>query len=591
MAESENPLHLKYVTWSDISGAKTSAERLKEIASQLQTDRLILAISLIATTLESGPSHYQDRAALHAQHSNLAENVCAPKVAKTVSNLLLTGRRDVFAHQTQLLLAVKLAILFGQPGPLVPLSPEDSATLLDPLGELLLRINDVLELAEASGQTIQQLETRTALRQQAVDRNEQVRYLVGRYYDLLVTRARSYAGPEPRLDLDAAFIEATNLTFDEYLVFSIVYLQPFQGVGNVQQLAESDWTNVLRQRQSLVVTDDKKNAGRRQFIQTKQDLLSGVGTDPNKFSRPQFLPMQNRPLYELEDGSIVPISYNFLLSKFGMGIYWVLHTHYLKTGGPRGVDGFCTFIGALFQDYGTHLLTRTFEPSSTPLRRFYNEQEVIDASEVGASIRPPFDGVIVEGNSLIIVEMTVAAITARTMETADLLKYVEEIQRDGSLISKVRDRLARAVSEIAEGKWKIPDLNLSTIHHVYPVVMLLHPYPQTRSTWEPLWGAFEVDDWLALGDAGVLATQIHRPQIITVEEIEMLEPLLNPHTYTLAQLLGLKLSNPQTAVTSLKNLILSFLSLDPPANQNMLELSGIATERMKHAAGSVFTLT
>jgi hypothetical protein len=147
-------------------------------------------------------------------------------LAELAERILRSGERDVFIHDEQLLYLARLAIPHGGP---VPVGPVDR----DVIGRLMLGVNDLL--GREAEETPEQLGIHLALRRMGALRNAQPRYLIGRYHDLLVTRARAYSGQPPKLDLDAAFKASIGLTLGDDTAFAPMYIQPFINVNDLQR--------------------------------------------------------------------------------------------------------------------------------------------------------------------------------------------------------------------------------------------------------------------------------------------------------------------------------------------------------------------
>ena len=105
-------------------------------------------------------------------------------------------------HPTQLLVAALLAIHFGKPG--------ERDTWDTAVGaELLLRILDALDITGGQGgDSLLQL----LIRRYGENRNEQERYLLGRYFDLFVQRPRAKWGSRARSTSSSSGARATAWT-------------------------------------------------------------------------------------------------------------------------------------------------------------------------------------------------------------------------------------------------------------------------------------------------------------------------------------------------------------------------------------------
>ena len=373
-------------------------ERLVEIASSVRTETMLLAISMISTITTNTPSRVE---MIRQQHSELAQRLCTPKLAQRIELLIRSGRGDAIVHQEQLLLAARLAFLHGQPG-----SSEDSP--LEPIGELLLGINDLFNYGQQAT-TLQEFIITLTSRHQAIALSGQPRYQLARYFDLLVTRSRKK--PEATCDLDAAFMQQTSISLEEYMAFALLYLEPFFGARSVHDLQH-------------------------------------------------------------------------LLDKMSVGAYWLLHESFRVADSKKGVQTFTKHVGALFQDYITDLLVRIYAAGQP--ERFFDETSILLASprmrQAMRKGKPPqcCDGVLVSGNSLVLFEMMATLLSIRTLVEGNPATFQDEV---GHKFQHKIEQLDHTFDGLAQQLLELSGLDRDAITHVYPVLVLLQPFPQHAATW------------------------------------------------------------------------------------------------------------
>ena len=78
-----------------------------------------------------------------------------------------------------------------------------------------------------------------------------------------------------------------------------------------------------------------------------------------------------------------------------------------------------------------------------------------------------------------------------------------------------------------------------------------------------------------------LTAEVHHAQILTAEELEMLEPLLHAGQYSLSDLLKAKMGDELWRVQSMKNFLLRGLTIDEQPNAYMLARYNEITTRMR----------
>lgn len=89
------------------------------------------------------------------------------------------------------------------------------------------------------------------------------------FQDLLLVRARAQAARRGGLDLDAAFVKATNgLGLEQYLAAAVVYSAPFVGVHDVKTLISSGYREILGQYEKRHNNPDIASLCAEQFVGT-----------------------------------------------------------------------------------------------------------------------------------------------------------------------------------------------------------------------------------------------------------------------------------------------------------------------------------
>jgi hypothetical protein len=114
-------------------------------------------------------------------------------------------------------------------------------------------------------------------------------------------------------------------------------------------------------------------------------------------------------------------------------------------------------------------------------------------------------------------------------------------------------QISRVIYDIAGERLKVPAISdLAARRVVFPVVVLLHPFPQHYSTWDFL------EEYLR--QQGALSSPrsewlIAAPQIVTVEELELLEEHLSSGL-SLSELLREKVASTQFRQRSMTDFML-----------------------------------
>ncbi len=558
---------LVYLGWRDVTGSAMPYEHLVELISSMRTESILIAISMISIITTNTPSRVD---VIRQQHTDLAQRLCAPKLAQCIELLIKSGRGDAIVHQEQLLLAARLAFLHGQSGP-------SEGTPLELMGELLLGINDLFKYGQQST-TPQELLITLASRRQAIDLSGQPRYQLARYFDLFVTRSRKKAA----CDLDAAFLKQAHISFEEYMAFALLYQGPFFGAASVHDLKQNDFLHRVRQFETQVRDPQFLARCQQLFARNAEEfqaIWSERGDQP--VERLSYLPFQLYPLLRLRNGSAIPIALPFLYDKMSVGAYWLLHESFRVADVKKGVPAFTKYVGELFQDYVTDLLARVYYAGQP--ERLFDEASIFQASprmqQAMRRGKPSrcCDGILVSGNSLVLFEMTATALPVQTLVEANPTTFPDEVRR--KFQHKI-EQLGHTFDGLAQQVIELPGLKRDTIAHVYLVLVLLQPFPQHSVTWNHILDFAKKPGPYVFGETGTEA-YMHGPQILTAEELEMLEPLLSGGSFTLPALLAQKMDHDETATMSMKDYLLRWKNLEEQPNMHVLGLFDIAVNRLR----------
>jgi hypothetical protein len=561
--------YLSYICWSDVSETPMCFEDIRRLLAEMRTESMLKILSALELLLANQSWQME---ALWATHQNLAHEICDAEIADRVARLIGPDGRDVLVHDEQLLLTIKLAIIHGQPGEAEGI-PEGI------LGKVLLGINDLLGQAEMETRSPQETLTTIALRQRAISRNEQLRYLVARYYDLLVTRTGHITNPQ--FNFEQKLRDDLGIGIEEYFALAFMHLAPFYGLTDVAQLAWGNISDVIRQYYSQLSDPQVRTLCQRLFSTEIAEIRLQLEQDEHTVRGWSLLPLKRTPFFRIANGSALPFFLPFVYESVAVGVYWRLLDLYSKLDGRRGVQTFAGHIGPLFQGHITDLLIRAHQQVAVNEAAFFSEQQIIDASPVHSDAPyPPFDGALISENTLVIFEMGILTLTQTAMEQADPARFAQDVKRD--FLRKVRDQLNPAIDQINAGLWNVPGLKRETIRHIIPVLVLLHPFPQNMATLQPLFDAGKPRGPIAFG-SNVLTATVYEPQILTAEDLEMLEPLIISGDIRLAQVLLHKLQHPEGITMSMKDYLFIHLHLSEIPNEYMRTRFLELAEHLGHA--------
>jgi hypothetical protein len=482
---------------------------------------------------------------------------CTEEVSAKLRSILREHPTRIFIHDQQLLLLAKAAILYG--------TDTDEPPGVESVEQLLLGANDVLGRDteaddEADGDPITaNRELRIVIRGLGGFNHQQMRYVLGRYFDLMVVRARHQHSLNLGPDLDAAFakyaedvVKMGPVTMEAYLGYVLMYFSMFSRATSLAELIHIVQSNRAGDYDGQTALM-KPGELRRAFGLARDEFQEKFrGRDSLRLA--SFVPFRDRPLLLRGHESPIVISMPFLLDKVSTGIFHSLQQGFLRESGGQGAGTLGTHVGQIFQSYLSDLLTRMYRDMAGMKSRtaFYDEAAIMAASPSQRNVeRPPFDGLIVEGNAVVTIEMSAISVTVTTAESANVTRLKDEVRRD---FQKKFRQVKDGIDGLANGTWTAPDLDPSGIEDVYPVLALLVPFPQHSATWRVLreCGTEVWEEWPDRVDRtyetisrdGTRCFRIHAPQIITAEEWETLEALLVYSKQCLTTLLRMKMCVP-----------------------------------------------
>jgi hypothetical protein len=319
------------------------------------------------------------------------------------------------------------------------------------------------------------------------------------------------------------------------------------------------------------------------YSRAVDDWRGELGSDAVSLTADERLSVYDRPLFLREDGSFTPVSVSVLRENLSTGLFWRLHRASAANDAEHGVQNFMSDIGALFEDYVDDLLKVTYVGNARALGRLFREQRP-KFREAADDLLPPYqrspghsvdptDGVIIEGNTVVLLEATAQHLPIRTLlgGTSGEIRAAIAVK-----IGRKFGQLDLSVRDLASGIFALPGLGGDPIR-VIATVLLLHPFPQYYVTWDILDEILRTNGWLSGTNQRVTVVGA---QIITAEELEMIAPMVGEGA-SLAEMLEAKIANPQYRQRSLKDFLLLERGLDLQPSARIEVLAHAFFDRVK----------
>lgn len=519
------------VRWSDISppGSQTSAETLLNLMKRLPMEATVRVCTALQMFLDNQPS--TDRISERQQQAALITALFPAMLRDAALGFLRRDPYTTVVHAEQLLYVTYLALLWGSDDP--SHQPEPAT-----LAELLLRVNDWIDIPQVPGDQNSQIST--LLRRSSALSQEEHRGVLARYYNLLATRARM--SPVPDCDFDDAYLEAAGITIEKHLAVVSAFTASFLKIRSAADLARLGFDRIVQRVQDLMESDaDAKTAGAR-VIAPPSWFRHKFGTPvlPEKGAFISYEAFHERPFVALPSGAILPVAPSLALQSLAVGVYWTLFTYY-QAGGRRKLETFREGLGTLFQAYVSEALSCS--PTDSRSRAVVPERDIEGAYRTSSCP----DLVAADNGAWAVIEITVRAISMRTIVEGDVASFRREIRE--KFRTKMRQP-AEGMRSFLSGRLHHAHLDVSAVSEVFPLLVTLQPFPLFPGVWSVLDEVQPGPAPLKHRDRTPLV--VHPLQILSAEEIEIATAFLRTGV-TMVELLRRKEQSDPGRNLTMKN--------------------------------------
>jgi hypothetical protein len=392
----------------------------------------------------------------------------SPLHVPAVLDLLAGGdqaARQFLFHHEQLLLASKLALLYGS---------DVEADLNDveqrhAVGRVLLAVNDLLLTVGKQEDPRSDAMLGLVVRSLAINNVEEPLYQIGRTNNMFVERAAS-------TDIGESFLAEFGAEIPEFMAFAFYCAVPFDpfniplpphldpaGLFNAGRIL-AERVNANRQGSAMLPL---LAADRAWFRRELNDGKVGGST---------FYPFQSHPYYQSSTGAIFPLNYRFLLEKVGSGIFWMLHAAKRAKKG-RHVETFMGVVGErITEPYGIDLL-RSATPAATGQLFIAGPDIPRYRSPRRGEVRGS-DAYLLDGSRLAVFEITASGIPIDTLLSGDGARFRTDFERKmvrdpskGKLDRGKLGQLDRVIGDLLAGHLQLPGVDINHLTTIYPVLV------------------------------------------------------------------------------------------------------------------------
>ncbi len=495
------------VSWAGLGNKlPTESELIDFIKGLNQRDGLIVLIRLLRMA-DSGKTSAAERLNLDAGKylkTALGEGIVA---------MLDQNPNAVFFSRWQLLFGVKLLCVFGNTK-----SSEDKP---DDVIKLLLMINDfIYRDYGVPGKFESEIEKKESVLSSLIKQNllfarEQLRYLIGRYYDLFRVRALNKSS-DNWVDLEAVFLTKTGVSIKEFqaLHLGIFSLTPSdQWDGKQAERPLSFCINPSTTFNSVNI-----NASRTQSILNSitctPEQVKEEHTAKYKESIGQVFDVTmllQKPVLRLSEDCIAALSPQLVIERSTKVLYWDIHDA-LPDRGNENRTNFQAFFGRLFESYGQDVLKRIRDLDK-------RRRKLIGEGEYKSPNEKTTDGLLLERlgskESCLMFEFTVGRPRLEdTILPGSILDFQKDLDKKiGTAVDQQVDLLKR----LLKGEKTINDLKLRDIKRWFICVVVTDPFPSFEILTSSL--SSKLDEFVKNG------VDVKGVYILSLEELEFLETL------------------------------------------------------------------
>lgn len=444
---------------------------------------------------------------------NLTRMIFPKEMIGRIEKLTKGDYNGVPLNNWQIALIAKIALLESDP------QSKESTKIINQstLAKCLLGINDYISNTDfksgvpQSGKEYRPL-LESLIRVGSFQLSENPKNVLSRYYDLLIKLPSMSEtvtrGKHPLVtDLfESLFHFPLELFF--ILGFSVFAQYATAWTGNQPPSNDKVIINKNNYFKNTKIPEDKYNRFLDSITIDKDTFISEyrkVYPDDIGLLN-DFNILRNKPLISISDHQAVAINFQWLYEKLGEGVFWIISD--LLGRGKNEV--FRSFFGELYQTYFTNIFRRIYPEGILQKRAFYD-------IEYGKGKRSS-DAIIYYPGTLVFIEAKWPTLRMnQTMIPGDLDAFNLDCDK---IIVHAAEQLDRNIHDFKEGRLKIEGINPTDIHTFYPIIVTAHPFPLGLLITEHILERVKI--------AGFLSSPgtIHTLEIITIEELEYLEPLI-----------------------------------------------------------------
>ncbi|MCL5036053.1 MAG: hypothetical protein M1269_02945, partial [Chloroflexi bacterium] len=214
-----------------------------------------------------------------------------------------------------------------------------------------------------------------------------------------------------------------------------------------------------------------------------------------------FLTMRKFPLFQLEDGKIIPLDIRFLVDKISSNIYWTIMEHQ-KTNGDR--NRFTNFFGEIFEIYVIEIFQRIMHGTNRLHSKINYGKPEKESPEVILDYSPDF----------IFIDAKTSRLRLETVTTGDLALYNQDLEK--CFFDSIK-QMSNRINDFKNKEFPINGKHYKDGDKIWPVIVYLDDFPIDPVIWE----------YLNKKIAELKIPHLKNLEILDINELENIEAILS----------------------------------------------------------------
>ena len=459
-----------YATFEEMHGRKSALEEIIERLRVFSRESVLYACSVTATILKL----WERGGWAKENYEELIDGAFEFLRGDWYKLAMRMEEAELVFHRRQLLLLMKLAVEH---------CPEIGQDLMRArrgiFGTMLLMASDQLHYGlypfpgADEGDEYEKISRVTA---ELLPVNEysgfRIESKLTRAHMLMTRYAQALRAHPDFIDIPAEFEKLTGISFTDYEALTFGLMTRTTVMVTLEALRANAWIAGVRPENfyTTAIPQATIHAFLKEFSGTPTGLLADIQkarADGRDYGANDFTVFRKKPLIELAYGYL-PADVIFAIEKFESGPYWKINDINAATGNKLR-----RFWGAVFENYVNDLFNAGIAESSG--LAFMPDPRLIDRPSEQLC-----DGLLVEGDALVLMEYKSSMFTARAKYSGDHVRLRDEISK--KLVRDSAERKKKGVEQLATAietlfadskKQVVKGLDVSSIKRVYPLLITL----------------------------------------------------------------------------------------------------------------------